>query len=479
MMKRLIALICILCMAATLFAGCGKSSENEGITELLWYVPGNVQPDHETVMTEVNKILADKIGVKLNLQFIPTSAYSQRMKMTMASGAEYDLCFTSNWSNYYDQAVDNGALYDITDFIDDEILEVVPERIMDGTKVDGRIYAVPNMQILAQPLAVYARKDLLDKYGFDLQSVEHIEDIEPFLDMVKNGETGIYPIRTRWSTSFWVNQNWGEMKGCGLWFNYDTHEFLPSFEVPEYKQYVNTMRDWYKKGYIRADVASVGDDSTDSMQNKYAVQLTTYKPGQTSPENQTNCEYESKVLLTLRLSETACQATMTGISITSKNPEKAYELIKLVNTDKELYNLICNGIEGKHYELTDEGKIIPNEESGYTPNCDWKVGCQFNALIDDGMPDDVWEQTIALNDSAETSPLSGFTYDDTETSLELSNMIAVMSEYSDFITVKDLDGHIKQYNKKMKEAGSDKVYADIEKQVKAFLKENGIKPTKK
>lgn len=478
MKKRLIAIICVLVLALTMFAGCEKKNSDGGITELLWYIPGNAQPDQAAVMEEVNKILADKIGVKLDIQFIPSSAYSERMKMTMASGAEYDLCFTSNWLNDYKQAVDNGALYDLTDLIDEEILGVVPKRIMKGAEMDGRVYAVPNMQIMAQPLAVYARKDLLDKYGFDLQTVNHIEDIEPFLEMVKNGETGIFPIRTRWATSFWVNENWAEMQGCGLWFNYNTHEFLPSFEVPEYKQYVNTMRDWYSKGYIRSDVSSVGDDTTDSMQNKYAVQMTTYKPGQTGPENQTNCEYEHKILLTLRMSETACRSTMTGISITSKNPEKAYELIKLVNTDKELYNLICNGIEGKHYELTESGKIIPDEKSGYCPNCDWKVGCQFNALLDEGMPDDAWEQTIALNDSAETSPLSGFTYDDSETSLDISNVTAVMSEYSDFITVKDFDKYLSDYTAKLKEAGSDKLYDDIEKQVKAFLKENKIKPAK-
>ena len=481
-MKRLIALICVLCIAVTLFAGCdNKASKGDGeIVDLLWYVPGDNQPDQEAVMAEVNKILNEKIGVNLTIQFIPTSAYAERMKMNMASGAEYDLCFTSNWLNYYDKAVDNGALYDITDLIDDDIKEVVPENILDGVRVDGRIYAVPNMQILATPLAVWARKDLLDKYDFDLQSVENISDIEPFLEKVKAGEKGIYPFRTKWGPAMWVNaMNWGEMKGSALWFNYETHEFKPWYEVPEWNQYVEDLRSWYQKGYIRKDVASAGDDSTDSKQNKYAVQVGTYKPGQSAPDNQTNCEYDHKVLFTLPMDEGAGAGTMTGISITSKNPEKAYELIKLVNTDVELYNLICNGIEGKHYELTEEGKIVPNPESGYHPDTDWEFGCQYNAYIDEGMPDDVWEQTKAINESALPSPLDGFTYDETETSLDLTNIKAVMDEYSDFITVSDYDKYLKEYKARMEQAGIKKVYADIEKQAKAFLKEQGRKPTKK
>ena len=78
-MKRIIALICLLCMAVTLFAGCGDKKDDEGV-ELLWYVPGDVQPDQEIVMAEVNKILKEKIGATLNIQFIPTSAYAERMK---------------------------------------------------------------------------------------------------------------------------------------------------------------------------------------------------------------------------------------------------------------------------------------------------------------------------------------------------------------------------------------------------------------
>ena len=93
-----------------------------------------------------------------------------------------------------------------------------------------------------------------------------------------------------------------------------------------------------------------------------------YKPGQTAPDSQTNCEYDYKVLLTLPMSEGCAAATMTGISITSKHPEKAFELIKLVNTDKELYNLICNGIEGKHYELNENGEFTRTNENYSAPS---------------------------------------------------------------------------------------------------------------
>ncbi len=480
-MKKLMAFICVICILSSLLAGCTSGDESAGNAEavdLLWYVPGDAQPDQESVMKEVNKILNEKIGVNLTIQFIPTTAYSERMKMIMASGTKYDLCFTSNWLNYYTQAVDNGALYDVTDLIDEDILEVVPKDIIEGAKVDGRLYAVPNMQILAQPLAVWARSDLLKKYDFDLQSVEHINDIEPFLEMVEEGERGIYPIRTKWGPTFWINQDWAQMQAVGLYFNYKTHKFKPIYDIPEYKNHVETFRRWYREGYIRKDIASAGDDTTDSMQGRYAVEMGSYKPGQTYPSEQTEYKYDYKVLFTLPISESAGCAAMTGISTTSRHPEKAFELIKLMNTDKELYNLVCNGIEGKHYNLTKEGKIVTNLKSGYHPERDWVFGCQFNALIDDGTSDDVWEKTKEINESVPISPLSGFTYDDSETAIYITNLLAVKEEYDDYISVKDYDSFLEDYKADMKEAGMDKVYADIEKQVKAFLDKKGIKPEK-
>ena len=478
-MKKIIAFICAVCILSSLFTACTEESRslvNSEAVDLLWYVPGDAQPDQESVMKEVNKILNEKIGVNLTIQFIPTTAYSERMKMIMASGSKYDLCFTSNWLNYYTQAVDNGALCDVTDFIDEDILEVVPADVIEGAKIKGRLYAVPNMQILAEPLAVWARKDLLEKYDFDLQSVEHINDIEPFLKKVKQGESGIYPIRTKWGPTFWINKDWAQMQAVGLYFNYKTHQFKPNYDIPEYKDHVETFRRWYKEGYIRKDIASAGDDTTDSRQGRYAVEMSSYKPGQTAPSEQTEYKYDYKVLFTLPMTETAGCGTMTGISVTSEHPEKAFELIKLMNTDKELYNLVCNGIEGKHYKLTEKGKIIPDPQSGYHPDKDWEFGCQFNAFIDEGTPDDVWEKTKELNASVPISPLSGFTYDDSETSVEITNLQAVMGEYRDYISTKDYDDYLKKYKADMKEAGMDKVYADIEKQVKDFLDKKGIKP---
>ena len=55
---------------------------------------------------------------------------------------------------------------------------------------------------------------------------------------------------------------------------------------------------------------------------------------------------------------------MIGIGKNSKNPEKALKFIELINTNEELYNLICFGIEGKHYYLDENKQVEYIDNSG-------------------------------------------------------------------------------------------------------------------
>ena len=52
-------------------------------------------------------------------------------------------------------------------------------------------------------------------------------------------------------------------------------------------------------------------------------------------------------------------ATMQAINRNSKNPERAMMLLELLNTDKDLYNLLNFGIKDKHYKIDADGFMVP------------------------------------------------------------------------------------------------------------------------
>ena len=170
------------------------------------------------------------------------------------------------------------------------------------------------------------------------------------------------------------------------------------------------------------------------------------------------------------LKKSNCLAAMTGIGYNSKNPEKAIKLIELVNTDKEFYNLICFGIEGKHYEFNEEGIVRKIADSGYNPNADWKFGNQFNAYLMEGQDDNLWNETAELNLSAQESPLLGFVLNMDPIKTEISQISAVNTEYARVIAngAKDPAEYMDEYRAKLEKAGIQSLKEEIQKQVDAY-----------
>ena len=82
-----------------------------------------------SVTEKINEITREKIGAEVEFTYIDTGAYTERMKMNMASGMDFDLCFTG-YVNPYIDAVNKEGLMDLTDLIDEHapaLKEALPE----------------------------------------------------------------------------------------------------------------------------------------------------------------------------------------------------------------------------------------------------------------------------------------------------------------------------------------------------------------
>ncbi len=467
-LKKLLVLLMVgVILVLTSACDKGKGDADEGIT-LTWLVPGEEQADTALVLEEANKIIEPAIGAKLNIEFISSSSFSEKLKMSMASGGNFDLCFTSNWLNPFENAATNGGYYDITNMISDELKAVMPDKVWEAAKIKGKLYAVPNNQVMFSRMAVGVRTDLIEKYDFDLSKIKKMDDIEPILEVIKKNEPDLYPYNARHGSKLWF---WDKYTNIGIdWICVDnkTNKVFKTYETKEYKYAEAKLRDWYKKGYIRADFASAERDNnvTDVQQGKYAVITNSWKPGM--EELLTGVHYTYQPITEARFGTPT--AAMTAISATCKYPEKAMELITLMNTNVELYNLICYGIEGKHYTLNEENKIVLNKTSGYKPQGDWKYGNQFNAYLTEGLADDVWTETERMNEEAAVYPISTFRFDDENVDKEYSQVVAVVDEYADSITVKDVAEYERKRNRSLEESGFQKVFEEVKKQVAEHVK---------
>lgn len=454
--------------------------------ELTWYYPlSQLQADQQKVQDEVNKIVKEKINATVKLMPVAIGDYVQKMNTVLASGEKFDIL----WTGYMlkpEELVRKGAIQPLDELLKNnapDLLSDVPQVMWEGLSVDDKIYGIPNQQINGSRYGFIIQKRFADKYKLDTASIKKIEDIEPFLAQVKAGEPDMIPLGV-FGTSFINPQSHDDQYWVvpGL----DDHFYIKTND-PTYKLYrypeeeLNNFRlasKWYKAGYIYKDAAT-------SKMNDYlakgqiAVDFNvTLKPG---VEAEVKAKNGGNDVILVPLSDWFSNGysatTNQSISRTSPNPDRAVMFLDLVNKDKDLYNLLINGIEGVHYEKLDGDYIQALPDSRYTPNMDWVFGSVFNSYLKQGQPTDVWEETKKINETAEVNPVGAFKFNSEPVVTEIANMNAVWGEYKRGLVTGtlDFDETWPSVYAKLKEAGEDKYVAEVTKQFEEFLKKKGLK----
>lgn len=478
--RKISGLLAAVILCTSLISGCGsnadKTQTKDGETPTLtWYVPGKKQQDMQAVMAAANAISESKIGAKLDLQMIDDGAFEEKMNLMMSSQKVFDLCF-SGYINRYISGVQKGGFYDMTEAINSlpALKESIPDYAWKTATIDGKIYGVPNLQIMAIRHGIFVQKQYLDKYAPNLTEIEDESDLEDFFAELKKNETDVYPSTQIDPYGLWYDKyesimvtpllvsEWDDPKHTIKWFA----------DTPEYKEMLELRRRWYENGYVRPDVDTVTETSLDYKNGKYAISPNgNWKPGIES--ERLNRGIPDEVFFETNetvLPNEAGRDTMIAISSTSKNPELAVKLIELLNTDKEYYNTICFGIEGKHYEKLSDGHIKLIDDSGYTQNASWKFGNQFNAYLMEGQADNLWEETAKLNDEAKKSSLIGFIPDTRPITSELAQCTSVEDEFSILKTCsEEYEEYYDEYVKRMEAAGIRKVVDELNNQIQKWL----------
>ena len=451
--------------------------------ELTWYLDGTPQADLAFVEAEMNKLLKEKLNVTLHLKMVDWGAYDQKMQVINAASENYDLAFTANWANNYYQNVSKGAFILLDDLIQKyapTILQTIPKIGWDATKVNGKIYAIPNYQVWTMSNGIRLQKDLADKYGFKADSIKKLEDLAPFLEKVKQNNPDLVPYEMDKTGTFGVNlvaYGFDEVAGRNIpgtiKLTDKSLKVSNQFESEEFKSYINLMKDWYQKGYIRKDAATLADAQADRKAGKIAS-LNVGNAGVDNPDDPAKIgdipAYQvattSPYLLT-----SSIIATMTGVSKTSKNPERAVMFLDLLFKDKQLYNILAHGIEGKHYKLTN-GKKEVIKDSGYDPQFDWEIGNSNNSLI---VKQPYADAVNKINQSAAGSPLLGFTFNPDPVKTEMAQVATVTAQYIPLLTTGAADPGkvLPEFIDKLKKAGSEKIIAEEQKQIDEWKKAAG------
>lgn len=469
------------------FAGCSKGGDgaNGDVPTLNWYLRYDEQNDQAEVSAKVNEIVEKEIGCKVNIMRIESGDYNQKLQLALFSGEPVDICHMAPRYGFYSH-VSKNAFLPLDDLIDKyakDTYKDIPERFWDAAKINGKIYGIPNYQIVGRENGFVVLKELLDKYNFDLSKVEKLEDMEPFFEAVKKGENNNMKIFGNASAAY----TWGfnHLIGfdsigdagypCVVRNNDKSLKVINQFETEEFMNYCKLMRSWYQKGYIPAQGSN--DNLSDlKQQGLCASWCDNIPPGYISNfEKQCNGrKVEAKVIDPPFVNTSNVIATMNCVGANTKHSDKAVQFINLVDQNvSDVYNILCYGIEGKHFTKVGDNRIQKIENSGYDPNVSWEFGNNFNAYLYGEQADNVWEETAKVNDEAIVSNLLGFSLNTDEIKTEISTCEATTKEYLESLASGAVDPEttIPEFLSKLKAAGADKVIEEAQKQIDAWKAE--------
>lgn len=449
--KRYLILYCLI--PCIICSGCKGREESKNTsaqvlfpeeenTVITWYLSGEDQKIFENLkgIKEIQK----RTGIQI--EFIaPSENAEDAYKLMIATG---DLPDIIQWNydtyangNGVNQLYSDGIAIELTDLIAkyapnlSRIYQERPDILSEVNTSDDKLFYFPVINPMLTKEESYRkafngliiRKDWLDAVGMDVP-----EDMEEWYQVLKafqqrdpnsNGLQDEIPYDGKGLDAFMTA--YGITDGFSI--DKDNNVIFGSMQ-PEYKEYLETMHQWYLEGLIGKNSVFHSDKWTESniinnltgafygLDNAWNYYLPSLLEKDTKasfeavpwPKTKDGKRYTKRPEM-----KTHIGREVTIITSQCKNPEAAVKLIDYFYSG-EGSDLLTWGIEGESYDKIDGKKIIRKDmlevgESGYLKLFDY-------ALAHTGFPKYEGE-TVVLQYHSKESSIAEETWADADTSL--------------------------------------------------------------
>lgn len=395
--------------------------------------------------------------------------------------------FLINSYDKYIELVENGDLAPLDTYLTLEskiLTSYIFPAYLEAAKINGVTYGIPVNGPIGTCEYILFNKELLDKYGFEAESMTDLVSLEKYLEVIKKNEPDVIPLG---STSTHKGYDaYGSVYGAAGIVETGTplvsEEILSIYDQADVKEHYRKINEYEKKGYLVTDEEAKAG-------KKVAVE---FKKGSSASipvwEAEAGCEYEYSIYRAPVATNDDLLGSVFAISAYSLNKERSMEIIKLINTNPVLANLLQWGVEGVNYEYIKETKTINLLSNNYRMNNRY-TGNEYIKYRLSTEPD-TFEASKAQNLGVKLSSFYGYSFkfdgkvegekndEDAEKVLVNAAEIAEVA-VEDLLTGKgDFDEKYSAFLKKVNSAYRGRVY-DVALEVKLAMKPYFVEATDK
>ncbi len=486
LMATVLLALPVLTACSAVLTGTDKAgtAKNEP-TELVWwcYAPdADVPTDLQMVLDKANEISEKEIGVKAKIVF----KTDEQFPLDLKTGEYYDMIFTCDWCNDFDQNAASGYYYDLTDLVKSEtpkLYEAVDPWWEIGTLKD-RIYGVPMLKDLGAEVFFRLNSDYFEtEKGLTLPEEMKFSELEPLLKMWKEDHPDEYPFTTTAGGLRGLNQVHEEIAGNYLVIPYskagsaDGTKIIPVWEDEEYMEILRNLRKWYQEGYINPDAATLTEVPY-SMGTP--VRIGTAWTGYRGWSDPNTVGFNVKLVRFLgpNLSRATEQGALFAVNAAADetHAKAALKYMELLYTNRAFRDTLAYGIEGTHFEYYENTVIRTDAGNDNYLLGLFQTGPAISASVlsagKDNLADpDEWKIVYEGYKTANMSDTKGFTLDITPVEAEITAMNAVWdSHFPELITgTTDPDETMKELQEQFEKIGLEKVQTEAQKQLDEYL----------
>ena len=469
--------------------------------KLDYYLPQSPQKDDQIVHDAINKILKAKLNLELVIHPTDWGQWNQKKQLILSSGEPCDMIFSASWDSYYIEVGKNQYLPidDLLQKYGQDILKLSVDGYLQAAKVKGKAYGVAVNKDSVMNRGFWLTQDTVTKLNLDsetLSKMKYLEDMEPILADIKNKIPGVVPIHVSANLAigfagilgatkeaddigFRDQSKFAIFESDGLAYDFTKQETVVFYDMPSYINQAKLLAKWLKLGYVNSDILTSQSDGYDMIKNGKAAMTT----GNISPIQYTNIQtlcgvpmFKTPITTTIGIKGGVdLFGAATCLPIACSNPERAIMMINESFINEELMNLWCFGIENIHYTKVSEHVIkmtekAANYEGPWWQFGNWYIGEKGIYTKDNDDPEKFFELK-KFTAAAAISPLLGFSFDTSPIKTEMAAHQNVLSQYANILANGngDADDIAKKMKEKDKAAGIDKILAEYNKQIKAFL----------
>jgi len=352
MKKRFLSCLVFFAAACLVFTGCSKSGSNKSANTLeIWHVQ-NTGQGPGIIERAVERFKKNNPSFNVNIVVIANDVYKQRLAVAAASGQMPDCFFSWTGGPMYEY-VKNNTIVDLTPYMNANNYK---NRILDGAiaqgTYQGKIWGLPAMNMAIA--MVFYNKEIFAKYNLRVPST--IRELETVCDTLK--ANGITPFslanKTQWTGSMYFMYLATRRGGVKPFIN--AVDGSGSFTDPAFVYAGEKIQEWVKKDYFLPGFNGLDWDSGQARAPMYRGETAMLIMGNwfISQVRDESPEFLSKMGMFKFPGDEQGSGnpnTVVGtlgdnfyhVSSTSKNPEKAFELLTHLIDDEAVKDYLADG----------------------------------------------------------------------------------------------------------------------------------------